>query len=194
LTFFRHFRHVAKFRHVENGQFWCYFDGSGHFKTFWFFDLFSSLSTRVEISTCRKWSFLGYFDVLDHFKTFWFFDIFSSLSTRVEISTCRKWSFLSKMVDQRSSGVVKRHLTPFYEKKFFDPKTPLFCQKQHLTSDAAGHDLLTSSSNLALVTSQRSCIPSLVILGQEGHELSCPQTDDRQTDRQNVLIKQRSAT
>jgi hypothetical protein len=133
LTFFRHFRHVAKFRHVENGQFWCYFDVSGHFKTFWFFDLFSSLSTRVEILTCRKWSFLS----------------------------------------------------SFYEKKFFfNPKTPLFCQKQHLTSDAAGHDLLTSSSNLALVTSQRSCIPSLVILGQEGHELSCPQTDDRQTDRQ----------
>jgi hypothetical protein len=75
-------------------------------------------------------------------------------------------------------------LTKFYEKKFFDPKTPLFCQKRHLTFGAAGHDLLTPSSNLASVMSQRSCVPNLVTLGQKGRELSWSRTD-RQTDRRN---------
>jgi hypothetical protein len=46
VTFFRHIRHVSKFRHVENYHFSGYFDVLGYFKTFWFFVLFSSLSTR----------------------------------------------------------------------------------------------------------------------------------------------------
>jgi hypothetical protein len=149
---------VSKFRHGENGHFWCYFDVSGHFRTFWFYDLFSSLSTRVEISTCRKWSILS------------------------------KFTFI---VDQRSSGVAKHHFTRFYEKSCFDPKTPLFCQKKHLTFGAAGHDRLTPSSNLAFRMSQGSCVPNLVTLGQRGRELSIRQTDgqtDRQTDRQTEKV------
>jgi hypothetical protein len=128
LTFFRHFRHVTKFRHVENGHFWCYFDVLGNFMTF---------------------CFLTFFRHFRHVSKF----------GHVESH-------------QESSRVVKRHLTTFYDKKFFDPKTPLFCQKRHLTFGAAGHDLLTPSSNLASVMSQRSCVPNLVTLGQEGHELS----------------------
>jgi hypothetical protein len=51
-------------------------------------------------------------------KFFWnflaIFDMWRNL-------TCRKCSFFSKIyiVDHRSSGVVKRHLTPFYDKNFF---------------------------------------------------------------------------
>jgi hypothetical protein len=68
--------------------------------------------------------------------------------------------------------------------------TPLFCQKRHLTFDPEDHDLLPSSWNLTFVMSQRSFVPNLVTIGQEGHELWCwtvGRTDvrtDGQTDRQ----------
>jgi hypothetical protein len=54
--------------------------------------------------------------------------------------------------------------------------------KRHLTFDATGQDLLTSSSNLIFLMSQRSCVQNFVTLIQGGHhELSWIQTD-RPTD------------